>query len=141
MRSLNVESHGRQDCHVGNNAKWGHKESEDVGSTGKQRPTVIEQAANVTIRRRWSNSLTEFQPGTKVPISSCVPFTEPYKEKESTLYSAFTTLCPHPKSKLPTSPSCGFWLCCDWLSHIAANNVTEQSGMFHCYQTHFRGLA
>ena len=22
-------------CHVGNNAKWGHKESEDVGSTGK----------------------------------------------------------------------------------------------------------
>ena len=23
------------DCHVGNNAKWGHKESEDVDSTGK----------------------------------------------------------------------------------------------------------
>ena len=35
VRSFNVESHGFHNCDVGNNAKWGHKESEDVGSTGK----------------------------------------------------------------------------------------------------------
>ena len=35
VRSFNVESHGFHNCHVGNNATWGHKESEDVDSTGK----------------------------------------------------------------------------------------------------------
>ena len=91
---------------------------------------MIDQAANVTIHRRWSSSLTEFQPGTIVPISSHAPFTGPYKEKESLLYSAFTTLCPHPKSILPTSPSCGFWLCCDWLSHIADKTSQRQAECF-----------
>ena len=37
VRSFNVESHGFHNCHVGNNAKWGHKESEDVGATGKMK--------------------------------------------------------------------------------------------------------
>ena len=70
-------------------------------------------------------------------LSSCVPFTGPYKEKESLLYLAITTLCLHPTPMLPTSPSCGFWRCCDWLSHIVDKNVTEPSRMFHYYQIHF----
>ena len=57
---------------------------------------------------------------------SCVPFTGPYKEKESSLYSAFTTFHLHPTSILPMPPSCGFWLCCaDWLSHIADKNIVD----------------
>ena len=104
-----------------------------MGSTGKTRPTVTQQVASVTIRtqemeQQPNRILTRCQ-RAKYVVRSCVSFTGPYKVKESPLYSAFITLCLHLTSILPTSPSCGFWLCCDWLSNIAAKNERAEQNV------------
>ena len=59
----------------------------------KRRPTVIEQAANANATQEMEQMPNNSDPAPKGQLhSSSVPFTGPYKEEESPLYLAFTTL-------------------------------------------------